>query len=315
MTLMLSLITSQVYAASGRPDYDLDDDGLIEIDDLGDLDEIRNDTTGATLYGENDGCPADGCFGFELTTDLDFDTNGDGEMDENDDYWNDGTGWLPIGNADPNDALSGINAFAAIFEGNDFTIYNLYIRSKGENTLQAMGFIGQSQAVDADAEEPSYIQNVRFDGPLTSVSGNYVTGTLLGNATGTIVSNVYVNSYVNSPGGPIGGLIGYAQVVEISGAQVLGVVNGGSNTGGLLGTGEDVRILDSFTLNEIFGNESVGGIIGYASDNIEIRTSFSAGDIHGDDDVGGIMGHLAGTGGIADSYVLGDIPLISTTCA
>ena len=307
MTLMLSLITSQVYAASGRTDYDIDDDGLIEIDDLGDLDEIRNDTTGATLYGENDGCPADGCFGFELTTDLDFDTNGDGEMDENDDYWNDGTGWLPIGNADPNDALSGINAFAAIFEGNDFTIYNLYIRSKGENTLQAMGFIGQSQAVDADAEEPSYIQNVRFDGPLTSVSGNYVTGTLLGNATGTIVSNVYVNSYVNSPGGPIGGLIGYAQVVEISGAQVLGVVNGGSNTGGLLGTGEDVRILDSFTLNEIFGNESVGGIIGYASDNIEIRTSFSAGDIHGDDDVGGIMGHLAGTGGIADSYVLGDI--------
>ena len=307
MMIILGGFSGVVSAESGRPDYDLDDDGLIEINDLGDLDEIRNDTTGSTLYTSNDGCPVDGCFGFELTTDLDFDTNGDGEMDENDDYWNGGTGWLPIGNADLDDPLAGNNAFAAIFEGNDYTIYNLYIRSKGDNTLQAMGFIGQSQAVDADAEEPSYIQNVHFHGPLTSVSGNYVTGTLLGNATGTIVTNVSVDSYVNSPGGPIGGLIGYAQVVEVSGAQVMGVVNGGSNTGGLMGIGEDVRILDSFTMNQIFGNESVGGIIGYASDNIEISTSFSAGDIRGDDDVGGIMGHLAGTGGIADSYALGDI--------
>ena len=83
-------IVSIAYAESGRTDYDLDDDGLIEINSLADLNEIRNNLDGTSLYGESTGCPAEGCNGFELTTTLDFDTNADGVMDENDTYWNEG---------------------------------------------------------------------------------------------------------------------------------------------------------------------------------------------------------------------------------
>ena len=82
------LIMPSAFAESGRADYDLDDDGLIEINSLADLDEIRNNLDGTGLYGDSTGCPVDGCIGFELTTTLDFDTNADGVMDTNDAYWN-----------------------------------------------------------------------------------------------------------------------------------------------------------------------------------------------------------------------------------
>ena len=93
----LSLYSSMSLAESGRADYDLDNDGLIEINDLADLDEIRNNLDGSSLYASSTGCPAEGCNGFELTADLDFDTNGNGEIDAEDDYWNDGRGWEGIG--------------------------------------------------------------------------------------------------------------------------------------------------------------------------------------------------------------------------
>ena len=56
------------------------------------------------------------CVGYELENDLRFDTDGNGEVDEDDDYWNDGAGWEPIGILD-----RGL-AFAGQFLGNDYVI-------------------------------------------------------------------------------------------------------------------------------------------------------------------------------------------------
>ena len=88
-------------------DYDTDDDGLIEIASLTHLNAVRWDRNGdgsvdsagdATSYGNafpnaaaGMGCP-DGpdmdqsadCVGYELTTNLDFDTDGDGDVDGTD---------------------------------------------------------------------------------------------------------------------------------------------------------------------------------------------------------------------------------------
>ena len=112
---LLFFLPSLAYSESGRADYDLDDDGLIEINDLADLNEIRNNLDGQTLYGESNGCPdveSGGCIGFELTANLNFDTDGDGEITSADDYWNDGSGWSPIGS--PNNS----RYFTAQFDGN-----------------------------------------------------------------------------------------------------------------------------------------------------------------------------------------------------
>lgn len=41
------------------------------------------------------------CRGYELTADLEFDTNGDGRTDvAGDTFWNNGQGWNPIGDAE-----------------------------------------------------------------------------------------------------------------------------------------------------------------------------------------------------------------------
>ena len=76
----LLAVSIAVQAESSRSDYDVDDDGLIEINDLEDLYITRNSSDGSSLYGSSEGCPEAGCNGFELTTDLDFDTNGDGQI-------------------------------------------------------------------------------------------------------------------------------------------------------------------------------------------------------------------------------------------
>ena len=125
---------------------DCDGDGLIEINSLTKLHNMRFDLAGSSYKtsdsdaGATTGCPNSGCFGYELTTNLDFDTNGNGYTwsgnssngytldvgDNNDVYFpidsaNDNSaGWMPIGD----DA----NPFTGTFNGNGYTISNLAIR-------------------------------------------------------------------------------------------------------------------------------------------------------------------------------------------
>ena len=105
-----SLNSAQAQSANGV--YDTDGDGLIEVSNLAQLDAIRYDPLGtgspspdnrAAYYGAfpgavaGMGCPNGDCYGYELVADLDFDTNGSGQADAGDAYWNDGAGWEPIG--------------------------------------------------------------------------------------------------------------------------------------------------------------------------------------------------------------------------
>ena len=104
-----------------QTDYDLDDDGLVEVKSLAQLNAIRWDLDGdgasinpgyASAFAvalRDMGCPSSGCTGYELAADLDLDTDGSGEADSGDDYWNGGSGWLPIG--------SGPAGFNAKFDG------------------------------------------------------------------------------------------------------------------------------------------------------------------------------------------------------
>ena len=79
------------------------------------------------------GCPSGVCSGYELTTDLDFDTDGDSVSGPGDDYWNEGSGWDPIGDFD--------NArFNTTFDGNGNTISNLYINRMTGRWIGLFGF-------------------------------------------------------------------------------------------------------------------------------------------------------------------------------
>jgi len=275
----------------GREDYDLDNDGLIEINDLSDLNEIRHSLDGTTLYSNNTGCPADGCNGFELTTDLDFDTNQDGVMDIDDNYWNDngraiGEGWLPIGYlSDDGDA-----PFTATFEGNSNTINNLYINRENMSYIGLFGAISHAQ-----------IRNVNLAGSLASVTGEHEVALLAGRVQ---QNSKIINSH--SEGRifgdlHVGGLVGHLQDSELTGLSFQGSNFGMSFAGGLVGTAaNNNKINDSFSKGKIQGEYVLGGLIGSIGNNNEIETSYSTADVTGFTPRGG-LGRLGGLLGSADN--------------
>ena len=122
-------------------DYDTDDDGLIEIRTLAQLDAMRYDPNGNGVVAPRNasafapafpsafdrlGCGLDGCAGYELLVDLDFDTNGNGRADAGDTYWNDGEGWEPIASFYRLREFE-ISGFETTFEGNGHALANLFV--------------------------------------------------------------------------------------------------------------------------------------------------------------------------------------------
>ena len=140
------------------------------------------------------GCP-DGCKGYELMGELDFDTNGNGDVDADDAYWNSGAGWAPIGvyRYGPWYVPKGL-PFTAMFEGNSHTIANLFINRPGENGVGLFGFLGQ------------YYGRVRNLGLLrVRVQGQDYVGSLAGFAGR--VERIYATGQVSGHD-VVGGLVG-----------------------------------------------------------------------------------------------------------
>ena len=191
---------------TARNDYDVDDDGLIEIRTLAQLNAVRWDldgdgnpsaanaddyasaflTSGATL-----GCPqtdadadAHDCRGYELADHLDFDTDGDDDVDAND------TGsypsWTPIG-----------GSFAAIFEGNGYTISHLT-----HNPTGTMNF-ALFNAVSGTVRNLG-LADVNIRGGAAPLYDAALAVTLTGRVFGSWASGTIAKS---SPGS-VGGLVG-----------------------------------------------------------------------------------------------------------
>ncbi|WP_026225243.1 GLUG motif-containing protein [Teredinibacter turnerae] len=265
LPLALLLLSSILHAENNRTDYDLDNDGLIEINDLQDLNEIRNHLNGAALYGSSDGCPDDGCVGFELTTDLDFDTNGDGVLDAADTYWNEGEGWVAI------------ESFQAIFDGNGHTISNLMINRPSSNYQGLFGVIVNAQ-----------IHNIALRGPLTSVTGSSRVGSLAGYASNSTISQVIVTGDItgvsDSPFSAIGGLLGYTNNVQLNACFFAGDISAqGGYVGGLIGEADSTSISDCMTSGSFASERAyrIGMLVGdFRSNTNSARRNLSnvAGD-------------------------------------
>ena len=273
-------------------DYDTDDDGLIEISNLAQLNAVRYDLLG---WGWSFGQPAEhaeafpngggvlacgglvGCVGYELNADLDFDTDASGEADAGDTYWNNGDGWVPIG-----DSTSG---FSAIFGGNGRTITNLFIDSS-ENDIGLFG-VTRSSAVIRNLEMVS-----------VQVTGTDNVGGLAGSNGGT-VSGCYATGKVSGDD-DVGGLIG----ANLSDAIVLASystvrVTGDDRTGGLAGSNSG-EVTAAYATGRVVGDSEAGGLIGGNTGDVDI--SYATGLVSGRSTVGGLVGRNSGGGNITDSY-------------
>ena len=170
-------------------DVDGDNDRLIDIYYLEDLDVMRYQADGGSYQinpsSENitgneidAGCPNNGCRGYELLRDLDFDADGSYiDAASNKDEWtvtNDSdTGWLPIATID--------DPFNAIFNGNNYRISNLQINRDTDDDA----YIGLFAALSGDAR----IENVGLLN--VDIEGRGYAGGLVAQSKGAIV-----NSYV-----------------------------------------------------------------------------------------------------------------------
>lgn len=289
----------------GIPDVDPDSNNLIDIDSLALLDQIRNDTRGASLrntslsdddmlLGDHSGCRpriVDGvlarhCDGYELTADLDFDTNHNGQLDAGD--WNEGQGFTPIGRFADVEEL----AFHTNFEGNGHTIANLLVDS------DKPGLFGDVRGAD--------IRNLGLVGLLGQVTGDQgMVGALVGGAQKSRISNCYSSISVSSSGHTAaGGLVGEAYSTAIVGSFAAGHVmtfgSGGCRTGGLVGalrydSSVTASFATGFTSDVCSGGNpdsptTTGGLVGLSESGSVVLGSYSINPVHGSQSSGGLLG-------------------------
>ena len=296
------------------PLVDADGDGLIEIDSLAKLSNIRHSLDGSKYKtsfsdsGNATGCPNDVCIGYELVMDLDFDADGDGsswtrsntgtytldEGDKHDTYFpivtgGSAGGWSPIISA------GGTNLpFTGVFEGNGHTISNLATNS----AVLAVGLFGA-------IGDGAIVRNVHLVDNLaksTSVSAVNVGG-LVGTQAGGAIIGCSTSGEAEPGTGDnsnVGGLVGQLTAGYIVASRAAGPVRGftaADRAGGLVGhlSGSGI-ITASFATGAVTGGlgaDRVGGLVGYAQAGT-LGTSYATGAVNGDgadDTVGGLVGH------------------------
>lgn len=293
ITTLGILTCFNAFAESNRIDYDLDDDGLIEINDLRDFDEIRNNLDGSSLYGESLGCPGAGCIGFELTQNIDFDTNQNGQIDEGDLFWNDGEGWFPIAPVNADYA-----PFSAIFNGNGHSIQNLFIHRPTQGSMGLFGF-----AIDAEFSDFSLSTAEQ------GLVGGLALAPLVSYVEDVKVARVHVKAKVQSETST-SGLIAIGSRAKIIATVVnADIINRNASAGGLLAHVSNAEIIGSESHGSITTDlDYVGGLLGASNHSTPstILASYSTMDIKlkGSGYIGGLVGSSAN---IQYSYASGKL--------
>ena len=221
-------------------DADKDNDGLIEIYTIEDLNNIRKDLEG--LRGSLQGIASENFKGYKLMNNLDFkapESYASGVV--NTSYTN-GKGWEPIGNStDP---------FSKEFEGNGYTISNLFINRPSTDHI---GLFGHTSA--------ALIKNVGLEE--VNVKGSNYVGGLVGENNSTISHSYATGSVTGSY--DVGGLVGYNYFDStIRHSYATGSVTGDNGVGGLVGFNFIYSIIrHSYATGSVTGsNNHVGGLVG-----------------------------------------------------
>ena len=148
-----------------------------------------------TENGRDDATSA--CTGYELTEDLDFDTDGDGAVDADDEFWNGGEGWEPIRGSG--------RGFVSTFEGNGHTITHLYINRAAESGLGLFGYVVAGGEIRNVEIREVMVRGREHVGGLVHWNGGSIAACT---ATGTVEGVRHPGS---TSGGTVGGAGGHEQ--------------------------------------------------------------------------------------------------------
>ena len=318
-------------------DYDNDNNGLIGVDTLAKLNAIRWDLDGdgaadnaadqskydaafpnaednmgcgetASISSNDTGNPS--CKGYELTKNLDFNTNNSATSDSNptgadsgDTYWNSGAGWDPIG------GVSG-SAYTGNFDGQTFTISNLYIDRTSGNYAGLFAYLNGGSGTTV-----KNVSLVNVDVTLNVTSGSSVhVGGLAGRVGngGVTLEDSYTTGRVRA---------GESATEPVT----LTASPGYSYVGGLVGRAR-AAITGSYSLADVTSNTKsasaspnalVGGLVGEVRTSGSVTASYAAGDVTANIVglnsnfvyAGGLVGQLEGD--ITASYARGAVTATS----
>ena len=304
-------------------DIDKDNNGLIEICDLEGLDAMRYQLNG-TGYKTTDsqmvaaitaGCPSDGCNGYELTRNLDFNNDASySDATANKTTWTTGDGFEPIG------VFGGGRGFSARFDGKGYAIFNLYINRSGTDNI---GLFGATRGQITNLG----LLNVDITGRISVgglagrnsniITNSYVAGTVEGSGSvgglvgsnAVSITNSCASASVSGSGDQIGGLVGNSDSNStIRNSCATGTVSGsGSRIGGLVGSNR-AAITSSYATGTVEGSgNNVGGLVGF-NNGVTITNSYATGSVSGlGNNVGGLVGSTLNASKIENSYATGTV--------
>ncbi len=210
------------------------------------------------------------------------------------------------------------HSYAAVFEGANHKISNVYLKVTNNN------FLGIFRQMTANAE----VKNLTIDRmEINCTDSNSSTpiycqkiGSIAGAAGGTssVIKNIFVHSKIDGEDN-VGGLIGEVkQDLNFTQVHAYAVINGGVNLGGLIGTISDgsVNITESSVRAYVDSDRSgnvdscVGGVVGKSSTATTTITKVAArANLSGNKMIGGIIGSFLGPSGstIEDTYFMGTL--------
>ena len=207
-------------------------------------------------------------------------------------YLDYGKGFNPIGNVN--------TKFTGSYDGQGFSINNLFIARVQDNEIGLFGFV-----------ENGILKNINLYKP--NITGDIRVGAIVGelvNNSNQFLSNHVKEGYVlgnTTTGGLVGRLGTYSQVHEssytgtVTGYPSSQNFNGGGdpkNIGGLIGKMKPNSVLNkSFFKGYVYGVSYVGGIVGVNSGD-EISNSYSTGKVIGENV---IVGGISGSSGFTNS--------------
>ncbi|MFO8109490.1 MAG: GLUG motif-containing protein, partial [Thermoplasmata archaeon] len=176
--------------------------------------------------------------------------------------WNDGAGFLPIGDNN--------NMFVGSLDGRYHTITGLYINRPTSWYVGLFGYVG----IWGEIRNVGLVDN--------NVSGGGRVGGIAGTNYG-VVSNTYASGEVSGDDF-VGGLVGYNLPGTVENSYTTANVSGESSVGGLLGLNFRGEIFNSYATGDVTRwssstDTSFGGFIGY-NDQGKIIDCYSTGSIH-----------------------------------
>jgi len=188
---------------------------------------------------------------------------------------NSGAGWLPLGNSTTNFNFEGI------FNGQNYTISNLYI-NRTDNYMALFGYITSATIYNLGVLD-------------SNITGGYRSGTIIGSSNGPITAYHLWATGVLNGGIESGGLIGSLNDNNLSDSWTNVSISGNRRIGGFIGDIQgNAYLTNCYSLGSVNGNVTAGGFVGDSSNGPIFTNCYSNGAVSGNSDIGGFSGTTTG---------------------